>query len=147
MCCGLLEAGVDWATLPCPTPIVQAMTAPNPQCLISPTHKRRGNFENQRAPSRRHSSDVTSSWLAIAVPLVSTRSPALIRHAREKLTSAGLRNRGNRLGRALPDYIPPAIAAFRSKIDDPVCGLDHFQIVFDEQDGTSCFNKTPKGRE
>src|SRR5215469_2260501 len=167
MCCASLEAGADWATLLCPTPVIQAMRktpesnrafvinatarlicrASTAHDLISPTRKRWKNFESQGALSPGHSSDVISTSIAVRAPLVPTRSPILIQDAGQKLTREGLPNRGNLLRRALPDHIAPAIAAFRSKIDLPVRGLNYFQIVFDEQDGTSCFYQTPKRRE
>ena len=42
---------------------------------------------------------------------------------------------GDLLGRALRDYAPAAIAALRSKIEDPISCLDDVEIMFDDDDG------------
>jgi hypothetical protein len=43
----------------------------------------------------------------------------------------------NRFGRAEADEIPTAIAAFGTKVDDPVSRFDDFEIVLDDHDRAS----------
>src|SRR5215469_538331 len=84
--------------------------APMGQSLVSPARKRSENFASQRIPWKRHSSAVTATAIAVAPPLVPTRLLVFMQNARQELTSVRLRNRGNLLGRALSDYVAPAVA-------------------------------------
>src|SRR5260370_464183 len=43
----------------------------------------------------------------------------------------------DRFGRSEADEVPTAIAALRAEIDDPVRGLDHIEIVLDDDDRPS----------
>src|ERR1700676_1537144 len=53
----------------------------------------------------------------------------------------------DRLGRSEADEVPTAIAALRTEIDDPVRGLDHFEIVLDDDDRPSRIDETAESRK
>ena len=48
---------------------------------------------------------------------------------------------GHVLGRAFGDDAAAAVAAFGAEVQDPVGGLDHFQIVLDDDDGVACIRQ------
>src|SRR5258708_27232253 len=52
------------------------------------------------------------------------------------LPSVGAFYLRDRFGRADSHEVPAAITAFRTEIDDPVRGLDHFKIMLDDDDRT-----------
>src|SRR5208282_699849 len=56
------------------------------------------------------------------------------------LSSVGVLQLCDCFGRARSNEVPPAIAAFRTEIDDPVGSFDHFKIVLDDHDGASCID-------
>ncbi len=55
-------------------------------------------------------------------------------HPLEVLTRKGLIVRRNVLGSAGCDNLTATIAAFGSKVDDPVCGFDDIEIVLNDND-------------
>src|SRR5437016_6395492 len=53
------------------------------------------------------------------------------------LSSVGVSQLRNRLRRAEADEVPTSIASFGTEVDHPVSGLDHFEIVLDDDDRSS----------
>ncbi len=41
--------------------------------------------------------------------------------------------RGDLLWRSFGDEVPPLIPGLRPKINDPICRLDHLEVMFDHQ--------------
>jgi len=60
---------------------------------------------------------------------------------------AGVRLRvaGDLFGRAGRDDLAASIAAFRAKVDEPVGGFDHVEVVFDDDEGRAGFEKLAEG--
>ncbi len=66
-------------------------------------------------------------------------------HLGQVLACIGRRNR-RPLASGVPvgDDVAAGIAAFRTEVDDVVCGLDDIEIVLDDQDGITIFSQPGK---
>ena len=51
------------------------------------------------------------------------------------------------LGRSLGDHLPALVPSFRPQVDDPIGGLDHVQIVLDDDDGVAGIRQAVKDVE
>src|SRR5215469_804193 len=85
---------------------------------------------------RRASAKTGARWpyhlsTAVAVLVLWTRSPILVQQRRQKLSGIRFPDFGNFFRRAFSDDMSSSVATLRSKVDDPVGRLDHFQIVLD----------------
>ena len=75
------------------------------------------------------------------------RSVAGIQHAREIFAGVGLRISRYLLGGSRGHNFTSGIAALGSQINHPVRRLNHVQVVFDDQHGSTAFEQFPKRRE
>ncbi len=48
---------------------------------------------------------------------------------------------GDLFGRALRHHVSPLFASFRAEVDDPVGGLDHVEVVFDDEHAVAVFHE------
>ncbi len=78
------------------------------------------------------------TWACYFRPLVGC--PVSIQDLRQELSGVRIRQLGDGLRRAGADHVSPALAALGAEINDPVCCLDDFQIVLDDQNRAPCFN-------
>jgi hypothetical protein len=51
---------------------------------------------------------------------------------------------GNRFRGARSNDVASALSALRAEIDYPICGLDDFQIVLDDENRSSRVDQAPK---
>src|SRR5512138_2990790 len=59
----------------------------------------------------------------------------------ERLTRIRLFYLRNLLRCAGRDYLPARVAAFRTQIDQVICGLDHVEVVFDDDQRVACLDE------
>src|SRR5229473_3705963 len=71
----------------------------------------------------RLSTSILPVTIACAVP---------VQNPLQVLPSVGAFYLRDRFGRADSHQVPAAIAAFRTEVNDPVRGLDHFKIMLDD---------------
>src|SRR6202790_3573594 len=86
----------------------------------------------------RLSTSILPVTMAYAVP---------VQNPLQVLPSVGAFYFRDRFGRADSHEISTAIAAFRTALDDPVGGLDHFKIVLDDDDRPSRIDQTAESEK
>src|ERR1700720_3832208 len=76
------------------------------------------------------------------VAAIGTRRSIAVQNTRQVLSSIRARQLGNGLGRSFAYDFTAACTAFRAEIYNPVRGLNHFKIVFDDHDRASRIDQT-----
>src|ERR1700704_471753 len=86
----------------------------------------------------------------VAVPFTSRVLPVTIGDAvsvqdlLEKLSCVGIVQLSNHLRRTRTHEIAAPVAALRTEIDDPICGLDHFEVMLNHNYGSPGIDQAPK---
>src|SRR5579863_2885784 len=75
---------------------------------------------------------------------IGMQDSAFCQHPRQKLASIRILQSGNVLRRPFTHNVSAALAAFRPQINYPIGGLDHFQIMLNDQNRSPCLNQTPE---
>jgi len=65
----------------------------------------------------------------------------LSKHALEEIARIGLCILRNLLRRTLSQYTPTIVAPFGTKVNEPVCILDHIQIMLNNHNRIACIDK------
>ena len=95
----------------------------------------------------RPATQASSAAIASLRAAIRTGSAIAVEHTRQIFSCIRTCDLGDRFRRPGPDDLAAAAAAFRSEIDDPIRGLDDFEIVLDDDDRAPCINQTAESRQ
>src|SRR6476660_2469597 len=71
----------------------------------------------------------------------------LLQERRQELPGVTVARLRHHLRGALDDHHPTSIASLGPQVDDPVGGLDHVEIVLDDDDGVALIHQTAEDSE
>jgi hypothetical protein len=76
-----------------------------------------------------------------------SRSAIAVQNTRQIFPSVRAGHLGNRFRRSGADHLPSPRPTFGTKVNYPVCRLDHFQVVLNHDDRAPCLYQTAKGSQ